>query len=362
MLAAAQKAAELGAVKNVIHTAGLSPVLVEKLGAEEGRRTIVKVNALGAVHMTDAFYPVLEEGGSMVLFTSSAAYLMPAVPESMQQIFFSVKDEPEQLFDRLLTIAPDPGRAYMFSKLFVMFYVRMNAGRFGHKGCRINSIAPGRIVTPMHQTLIDREPERIAGEMATMPLGRYGAAYEIGNLIDFLCSYRASYINGIDILMDEGTQAFTSVPAAAGLKGAYMDLLDVFGLKGKNVLVTGAGSGMGKAAARLLTELGANVYATVRRKPVDFAVTKQIPCDLGSQAGVDTMLAQTPDELDAIYICHGISNTQGNRNAMQVQLTNFYSFKYITEQLLPRIADNGSVTFISSDGGKAWRENIAGLP
>ena len=211
-LAAAQKAAELGAVKNVIHTAGLSPVLVERLGAEEGRRTIVKVNALGAVYMTDAFYPVLEEDGSMVLFTSSAAYLMPAVPESMQQIFFSVKDEPEQLFDRLLTIAPDPGRAYMFSKLFVMFYVRMNAGRFGHKGCRINSIAPGRIVTPMHQTLIDREPERIAGELATMPLGRYGAAYEIANLIDFLCSYRASYINGIDILMDEGTQAFTSVP------------------------------------------------------------------------------------------------------------------------------------------------------
>ena len=212
VLAAAQKAAELGAVKNVIHTAGLSPVLVERLGAEEGRRTIVKVNALGAVYMTDAFYPVLEEDGSMVLFMSSAAYLMPAVPESMQQIFFSVKDEPEQLFDRLLTIAPDPGRAYMFSKLFVMFYVRMNAGRFGHKGCRINSIAPGRIVTPMHQTLIDREPERIAGELATMPLGRYGAAYEIANLIDFLCSYRASYINGIDILMDEGTQAFTSVP------------------------------------------------------------------------------------------------------------------------------------------------------
>ena len=60
-----------------------------------------------------------------------------------------------------------------------------------------------------------------------------------------------------------------------------MDLLDIFGLRGKNVLVTGAGSGMGKATARLLTELGANVYATVRRKPVDFAVTKQIPCDLG---------------------------------------------------------------------------------
>lgn len=210
--AAAKKAAELGTVKNVIHTAGLSPVLVEKLGPEEGRKAIVKVNALGTVYMTEAFYPVLSEGGSMVLFTSSAAYLMPVVPESMQKIFFSIKDEPEQFYERMLSIASDPGRAYMFSKLFNMFYVRMNAGRFGHKGCRINSIAPGRIVTPMHQTLIDREPERIAGELATMPLGRYGAAYEIGNLIDFLCSYRASYINGIDILMDEGTQAFTSTP------------------------------------------------------------------------------------------------------------------------------------------------------
>ena len=62
-----------------------------------------------------------------------------------------------------------------------------------------------------------------------------------------------------------------------------MELLNVFGMKGKNVLVTGAGSGMGKAAARFLTELGANVYATVRRKPVDFSVAKQIPCDLGTQ-------------------------------------------------------------------------------
>lgn len=210
--AAAAKAAELGPVTNVIHTAGLSPVLVEKLGLEEGRKAILKVNALGTVYMVDAFYPLLVRGGSMVCFTSSAAYLMPNVSQPMLDAFFSVKDDPEGLYDKLLAMATDPGRAYMFSKLFTMYYVRMNAGRFGHKGCRINSIAPGRIVTPMHQTLIDREPERIAGEMATMPLGRYGSAYEIGNLIDFLCSYRASYINGIDILMDDGTQAFTSVP------------------------------------------------------------------------------------------------------------------------------------------------------
>lgn len=214
--AATEKAASLGRIKNVIHTAGLSPVLVEKLGPEEGRKAILKVNALGTIHMVEAFYPLLEEGASMVCFTSSTVYMMPVVPEQIQNVFFSVKDDPEHLYDKLLMIAADPGRAYMFSKLFTLFYVRMNAGRFGRKGCRINSIAPGRIVTPMHQTLIDREPERIAGEMASMPMGRYGNAYEIGNLVDFLCSYRASYINGIDILMDEGTQAFTSTPQIPG--------------------------------------------------------------------------------------------------------------------------------------------------
>lgn len=137
-----------------------------------------------------------------------------------------------------------------------------------------------------------------------------------------------------------------------------MDIKQLFGFEGKNVVITGAGSGMGKAATRLLAELGANVYATVRRKPLDFPVTKEIPSDLGSREGVDAVIAQLPEKIDALFICHGISNTLGKTNALQVQLTNFYSFKYLTEQLLPRIADNGSVSFISSDGGKAWRESI----
>lgn len=206
---AAQKASELGTVKNVIHTAGLSPVLVAKLGEEEGAKAIMSVNAMGTIHMVESFYPLLQKDSSMVLFTSSAVYHLPVTPEPMMKIFNSVIDDREHIFEKLMTLADGTGRAYMFSKVFVREYVKMNAGRFGHKGCRINSIAPGRIVTPMHRTLIEKEPERIEGEMATMPLGRYGNAYEIANLIDFLCSYRASYIHGIDILMDDGTEAFT---------------------------------------------------------------------------------------------------------------------------------------------------------
>lgn len=137
-----------------------------------------------------------------------------------------------------------------------------------------------------------------------------------------------------------------------------MDIKELFGLEGKNVVITGAGSGMGKAAARLLVELGADVYATVRRKPLDFSVKKEIPSDLGSKEGADAVITQLPERIDALFVCHGISNSPGKTNALQVQLTNFYSFKYLTEQLLPRIADDGSVSFISSDGGKAWRESV----
>jgi NAD(P)-dependent dehydrogenase (short-subunit alcohol dehydrogenase family) len=138
-----------------------------------------------------------------------------------------------------------------------------------------------------------------------------------------------------------------------------MELKELFGLEGKNVVITGAGSGMGHAAAKLLTELGANVYATVRRKPLDFPVTREIKADLGTPEGVDTLVEQSPETIDALFICHGISNAPGKTNGLQVQLTNFFSFRCITERLLPRIRDNGSVTFISSNGGKAWRESLA---
>ena len=149
-----------------------------------------------------------------------------------------------------------------------------------------------------------------------------------------------------------------ATPGRGQPKEAYMDFKALFGLEGKNVVITGAGSGMGYAATRLLQALGANVYATVRRKPLDFSVCREIKADLGSPAGLDAAIAQFPDTIDALFLCHGISNSPGKTNALQVQLTNYLSFQYLTQALLPRIADNGSVTFISSDGGKDWRASL----
>ena len=139
----------------------------------------------------------------------------------------------------------------------------------------------------------------------------------------------------------------------------YMDMKELFGFEGKNIVITGSGSGMGLAATKLLAELGGNIYASVRRKKLDIPVTKEIYADLGSSEGIDSFISQLPEKIDALFLCHGISNSMGNTNALEVNLTNFLSFKYLTEKLLPRISDNGSVTFISSNGGRQWRESVS---
>ena len=120
-----------------------------------------------------------------------------------------------------------------------------------------------------------------------------------------------------------------------------MELNDLFGLKGKNVVITGTGSGMGHAAAELLVQLGANVYAATHRRPLDLPVTASIACDLSNKGGCDKLIDAAPEHIDALFVCHGTADEFGGGNALTVQLTNFWSFKYLAESLLDRITDWG---------------------
>jgi 3-oxoacyl-[acyl-carrier protein] reductase len=76
----------------------------------------------------------------------------------------------------------------------------------------INTVCPGRIDTDRARKLnqaraerLKRSVEEINREMAAeVPLGRYGPAQEIADLIVFLGSERASYITGTTIAIDGG--------------------------------------------------------------------------------------------------------------------------------------------------------------
>ena len=204
----AQFAASLGDVRNVIHTSGVSP-------ANTSAEKIVSINAVGTVHVVKAFYPVMAPGGVLISFSSVAAYSMDMNPDWLP--VFDAWDRPE-FYEKLLAFggpeSADPedeflraGLLYSISKKFVIQFSQRNVARFAEKGCRILSISPGSYLTPMHQSLIDNQPETAEDQLELIPLGRWGHPYEMGALVAFLCSPGAAYLNGTDILADGGQTA-----------------------------------------------------------------------------------------------------------------------------------------------------------
>lgn len=132
---------------------------------------------------------------------------------------------------------------------------------------------------------------------------------------------------------------------------------DYFGYAGKTVVVTGASSGMGEAAAKMLVDLGAEVHAVGNRKKITYGPVREYYYDLSEKAALDALIAELPGKIDALFICQGIS--QGINSDLLVQKVNFLSQKYLAERLASRIVDNGSVTLISSNGGFGWEQNFA---
>jgi len=132
-----------------------------------------------------------------------------------------------------------------------------------------------------------------------------------------------------------------------------MDLKKLFGYQGKTVVITGSASGMSKSATELLLELGAEVYA-IDINPIDLPVKRAFQADLSKKEEIDQVVQELPEKIDALFLCHGIAYFPGKE--LLVQKVNFYSQKYMTEQLLERISDHGSVTYISSVGGFGWQQ------
>jgi len=76
-------------------------------------------------------------------------------------------------------------------------------------GVTINCIAPGRIKS---EQIMDKvhptESSRQAFIDANIPMGYFGEAEDVGNVVAFLCSPLASYITGCIIPVDGGMHAF----------------------------------------------------------------------------------------------------------------------------------------------------------
>ncbi len=191
--ALAEQVRQLGPFRALAHAAGISPTM-----GDAGR--IFDVDLVGTQRLLDAFEALVVAGSAAVCFSSMAAYqLAPFATAEIDALI----DEPmaPDFLERVVGLAPDSGLAYGLAKRGVVRAAARAAVRWGTRGGRVNSVAPGIIDTPMGRKELGQQPF-MHTMLEQVPLGRLGEADEVAAVVAFLLSDEASFVSGIDVLVD----------------------------------------------------------------------------------------------------------------------------------------------------------------
>jgi NAD(P)-dependent dehydrogenase (short-subunit alcohol dehydrogenase family) len=200
--ALAAKAAGLGAVLQVINTAGLSPNMAPV-------QRLLEVDLYGAAVVFEEFDAVIAAGGAGLIIASMAGHMMPALPPEQD---LALAQTPA---DELLALpflqgeaVPNTLVAYMIAKRANALRVQAAAMSWGARGARVNSLSPGIVVTPLARHELNSEiGDGYRAMVAASPAGRMASADEIAGAAAFLLGPEAGFITGSDLLIDGGVIA-----------------------------------------------------------------------------------------------------------------------------------------------------------
>lgn len=194
-------ATELGEVKNVINSAGVSPAMK---GTQE---MILRINALGTVYVNEEFSKVMNPGSVIVDVSSNSAYILPSMIIPKKAYKLAETDE-EKFLQKLIKRSnlakgeyQRKGFAYSLSKNFVVWYAKKCAFEYGKKSIRVVSLSPGLIATDMGNL------EAKDGGML-IPFSaeeRMGKPEELGFALATVADERNGYLAGVDVLCDGGS-------------------------------------------------------------------------------------------------------------------------------------------------------------
>jgi NAD(P)-dependent dehydrogenase (short-subunit alcohol dehydrogenase family) len=138
---------------------------------------VLDINLTAAMYVSRCGIPLLREHGGALVHVGSVAGLRNS---------------------------DGPMDAYQVAKAGLISMSRAIALTYGPDHVRSNTVCPGAILTPMIEPLYDADPARRRRMEQRTPLRRLGTPHDVSAACLFLLSDQASFITGVDLVVDGG--------------------------------------------------------------------------------------------------------------------------------------------------------------